>query len=173
MAELPWMEWAKGELGTKEVPGRGSNARIIEYRKLAGIALDGDDSDVPWCKIFVNAAFRQANLPIEANAMALSITKDPNFVELDGPSPGCVVVYWRGNPHSGTGHIGFYVGENAQGTRILTLGGNEGDMVKQAWFPKNSRAFGLVGYYWPESVDDPTDGKLVVDDDGEPVGSAE
>lgn len=172
MSKLPWMEFAEGEVGEKEVPGRGSNPRIIEYRKIAGIALDGDDSDVPWCKIFVNAAFKTAGLPIQANAMALSIKDDPNFVQLDGPAYGCVVAYWRGSPHSGTGHIGFYVGENENG-RILTLGGNEGDMVKKAFFPKSSHSFGLVGYYWPASVPDPEGGVVMVDDDGEPTGSAE
>lgn len=171
MSNLPWMNWAEGEIGQKEVPGRGSNPRIMEYRKIAQIPLDGDDSDVPWCKIFVNAAMHTAGLPIQNNAMALSIKNDPDFVELDGPAYGCIVAYWRGSPGSGTGHIGFYCGETPEG-RILTLGGNEGDMVKKAFFPKNSRSFGLVGFYWPASIPDPEGGAVEVDDDGEPTGSA-
>ena len=45
-------------------------------------------------------------------------------------------------------------------------------MVKKAFFPKNSRSFGLVGFYWPASIPDPEGGAVEVDDDGEPTGSA-
>jgi uncharacterized protein (TIGR02594 family) len=175
MSELPWMEWAEGEVGQKEVPGRGSNPRILEYRKIGQIPLEGDDSDVPWCKVFVNAAIRTAGLPILNNGMALSITKDPHFDPIDEPCYGCVAVFWRGSKQSGTGHIGFYAGENAQATRVLVLGGNESDMVRNAWFPTDAAHFGLVGYYWPKNVPMPEgeDGApFIVNDNGEPTGLA-
>ncbi len=176
MSDLPWMVWAENEVGQREVAGRGSNPRIIAYRKLGQIPLDGDDSDVPWCKIFVNAAFHSAGLPISNNGMALSITRDPNFVEIDEPCYGAVAVFWRGSKGSGTGHIGFYVGENSSATRVMVLGGNEGDMVKDdAWFPTDSPRFGLVGYYWPKGVPMPEgeDGQpYIVNDDGSPAASA-
>jgi uncharacterized protein (TIGR02594 family) len=172
MSAEKWMGWARKEVGEREVPGPKSNQRIMQYREIAGIKIGGEDSVVPWCKIFVNAAFVEAGLPIEANAMALSIKHDEDFVELDGPSYGCVVAFWRGSPKSGTGHIGFYLGESADGRRIRVLGGNQGDMVKEAWFPKSSKTFGLAGYFWPESEPDPEGGRIVLDDDGEPMASA-
>lgn len=170
--KLPWMAFAEGELGQKEVPGSGDNPRILEYRKIAGIDLDGDDGDVPWCKVFVNAAFKWCGIPIAPNAMALSIKGDPDFVKLDGPAYGAVVAFWRGKPKSGTGHIGFYLGESANGSRIYVLGGNQGDQVKKAFFPASSISFGLTGYYWPKSIPLPETGKVIVKDDGSPVASA-
>src|SRR3972149_3927486 len=107
---LPWMDWAEGEVGQKEAPGRGSNARIMEYREIGQIPLEGDDSDVPWCKVFINAAFRAVGMEIKNNGMARSIMNDPNFDKIEEPCYGAVAVFWRGSPRGGSGHIGFYVG---------------------------------------------------------------
>ena len=166
---LPWMQWAETEIGESEVPGPGSNPRILHYRAIAGLEdIKGDDSDVPWCKIFVNAAFVEAGLPIAKNAMALSIKSDPDFIRLSGPAYGAVAAFWRGTPKSGTGHIGFYCGETANGSRIYVLGGNESDAVRKAFFPASSIKFGLVGYYWPKSIEAPRLAKVIVSDDGHP-----
>lgn len=165
-----WMEWAEGEIGEKEVPGPQSNPRIMEYRDIAGIKIGGEDGVVPWCKVFVNAALKEAGLPVRPSAMARDIESDPNFVELDGPAYGCIVVFWRGSRKGGSGHIGFYLGETA--SRVLVLGGNQGDMVKQSFFPKNGTSLGVTGYYWPASVEDPEGGAIRVSDDGSPVDSA-
>ena len=72
--------------------------------------------------------------------------------------------------------MGWYVGENKQATRVMILGGNQGDMVKDdAWFPTEGRSFGLLGYYWPKGVPLPEGDEgqpVILDDNGEPVGSA-
>lgn len=146
----PWFLWTLLEVGVKETPGRGSTQRVLDYRKLAGVALTGDDSDVPWCRILVGAAFRNIGLPIAASALARSIESDQNFVRLNGPALGAVAVFWRNSPRSGLGHVGFYRAETK--THIYVLGGNEGDRVDVAPFPAASPSFGLVGYFWPKGV---------------------
>ena len=77
-------------------------------------------------------------------------------VQLAGPALGAIVVFWRMSKASGLGHVGFYVGEG--GGYIATLGGNEGDMVQVEPLPKVAGSFGLVGYYWPASSNNPQDG---------------
>lgn len=153
--------WALKEMGVHETPGAQSTKRILEYRTLAGIPLRGDDGAVPWCKIFLNAAFRTAGFPIRSNAMARSIESDINFRRIDKPYVGCVCSFWRVSPHDGRGHIGFYDGETTAGF-IYVLGGNEGDAVASAPFRMRGDTFGLAGYYAPVGFDLPAQGAVIV-----------
>lgn len=146
----PWFLWALMEVGVRETPGRGSTQRVLDYRKMGGITLTGDDSDIAWCKVFCNAAIRSAGLPIGTSALARSLESDQNFVRLNGPALGAIVTFWRGSPRSGLGHTGFYRAETP--THIYVLGGNESDRVDVAPFPSSSPSFGLVGYFWPKGV---------------------
>jgi hypothetical protein len=87
-------------------------------------------------------------------------------VQLEKPALGALVVYTRGKPNSGLGHVGFYMGETT--TQVLTLGGNESDAVRKQFEPKTR----LVGYFWPKSVELPKGGVIKVkSEDGNPVGS--
>jgi hypothetical protein len=86
--------------------------------------------------------------------MARSFEHDANFVRLGGPALGAITTMWRGSPPVGTGHVFFYLGENAQG--VLGLGGNQSDGVREAY---QDRAR-IVGYWWPRAVPLPTVGKV-------------
>lgn len=166
-----WMSISAREIGVKETAGATSTPRIIEYRKIAGCDLKGDDGAVAWCKIYVNAMMTLAGLPIAKNWMARSIESDPNFVRLSGPAIGAVCSFWRTSKAGSLGHTGFYRGETASG-KVLVEGGNESDAVRRAFYPKNGQSMGLVGCYWPKSVPLPATGAVYVDDDGSPVASA-
>src|SRR4051812_43810559 len=87
-----WFKWALHEVGTKEVPGTGSKQRIIDYRKIAKIAISGDDSVIPWCAIFVNGALEGCGVPGSRSAAARSFVSSPNFITLKQPVLGCIVV---------------------------------------------------------------------------------
>lgn len=155
----PWFAWALREIGVHEVPGPRSEPRIMAYRRLARIEIDGDDSDVPWCAIFANAALEQAGIPGTRSASSQSFRHSDRFVKLGGPALGAVTVFWRGSgPGSGLGHVGFYRGES--GDRLWILGGNEGDAVALAPFARSAPRFGLVGYWWPASVPLPAVGPI-------------
>jgi uncharacterized protein (TIGR02594 family) len=170
-ASPAWLAVSAQELGVKETPGPRATPRIMAYRAIAGCDLAGDDGAVAWCKIYVNAVFALAELPIEKVWMARAIERDPNFVRLAGPAVGAVCSFWRGTRGGGLGHVGFYCGETASG-KILVEGGNENDAVRRAFYPKNGRSMGLVGYYWPRSRPLPDVGVVHVDDDGQPYASA-
>jgi len=53
-----------------------------------------------------------------------------------------------------TGHVFFYLGENAKG--ILGLAGNQSDGVREAY---QDRAR-IVGYWWPKAMPLPPVGKV-------------
>lgn len=135
-----WFLAAKQEEGFHEF---GNNQGIDKYIKLAKCGQKGD----PWCSIFCCAMLESVGVRSPRNAMARSFEHDRNFTRLTGPALGAVAVFWRGSRGAGTGHVGFYAGENA--THVWVLGGNENDAVRTAPFPKNSARIGLLGYWWP------------------------
>lgn len=159
-----WYNWAVREVGQKEVPGRGSNPRILEYRKIGKTPLAGEDSLVPWCAIFVNAALEAVGIRGTRSGMARSYERSSDFVKLPGPALGAVVTKWRSSPKSGLGHVGFYAGHDARG-RVVFLGGNQGDAVSKASFDPTQ----VTGYWWPKGQPLPKVGKV---DAGAAVASA-
>ena len=128
-----WMEIARGELGQKEVKGAKHNPRIIEYHKTT--TLKGTTDEIPWCSSFVNWVMKQAGYPGTNSAAARSWL---NYGQrLAAPVPGCIVVLSR----EGGGHVGFYMGQDSYGLKIL--GGNQGDAVTVAHYPAG-RCLGLL-----------------------------
>lgn len=156
-ASPSWFQWALHEIGFHEV---GNNQGLDRYIALAHCGENGQ----PWCAIFANAALEASGLPGSRSPSSQSFRTHPDFVQLSGPAPGAIVVFWRISKSSGQGHVGFYRGEDA--TRVWTLGGNENDMVQIEALPKDSASFGLIGYWWPKSVALPKVGAVLM-----PTGS--
>lgn len=149
----PWFIGALHEVGFHET---GNNEGIDKYIALAHTGSDGE----PWCAIFANAMLEQAGITGTRSPSSQSFRTNANFVQLSGPAPGAIVVYWRISKSSGLGHVGFYRGEDAG--RIWTLGGNENDMVCIEALPKDGASFGVLGYWWPKSVPLPTKGSITM-----------
>jgi uncharacterized protein (TIGR02594 family) len=144
-SEPPWLSAARAEIGFHET---GDNMGIGKYVTLAGYGAEGD----PWCAIFAGAMLRKAGIPIPGiNAMAQSFASSPGFTKIDTPRLGAIAVFWRGTRSSGTGHVGFYVGDAGNG-RINVLGGNENDQVEIEALPVNGSTMGLLGYWWPANA---------------------
>jgi len=63
---LPWFAVAKELLGTKEIPGSGSNPIIIDWAKhLGGFAKQYYTSDdIPWCGLFVGHCIDEAGIKV-------------------------------------------------------------------------------------------------------------
>jgi len=154
-----WLENGLKDLGFHET---GKNRGIKKFIDQAHCGAEGD----PWCAIWTNAKLEQSGVPGTRSASSQSFRKNKNFVKLDKPALGAIVVYTRGKPSSGLGHVGFYMGETK--SQVLTLGGNESDAVREQFEPKTR----LVGYFWPKSVELPKMGVIkVTSDAGHPVGS--
>lgn len=139
----PWYVIARKELGVQEIRGAVHNPRIGEYHKSC---KGGDiaDDETAWCSSFANWCMLRAGITGSTKRNARSwLTWG---VELKQPRPGCVAVFWRDNPKSVKGHVGFYV--SAQGTSILVLGGNQNNAVSVAPYARAR----LLSYRWPSEV---------------------
>jgi uncharacterized protein (TIGR02594 family) len=98
--------------------------------------------EVPWCSAFVNGIALEAGYEHfsqgHGSALARMWLHKGNVVET--PMLGDVVVLWRGNINATTGHVGFFIRENA--THVFLLGGNQSNQVNIAAFPKDR----VLGY---------------------------
>lgn len=154
MTDVPqWYLNALHDIGFHE---KGDNRGIEVFIAQAHCGELGD----PWCAIFANAKLETAGVKGTRSPASQSFAHSPDFLKLDAPALGAIVVFWRGSKGSGLGHIGFYRGE--RDNYIWVLGGNEGDMVQIEALPKSSSSFGLVGYYWPKTVPSPTQSALIM-----------
>jgi uncharacterized protein (TIGR02594 family) len=124
---FPWMPIAETELanGVKETR---SNPRIEEYFATTTFGRHPDSE--PWCSAFVNFCVTQSGVEGTNSALALSWLDWGQ--DASGFVPGCIVVLSRGTP--GQGHVGFFVGQDANGS-IQLLGGNQHDSVNVSTFP--------------------------------------
>jgi len=142
LPRLDWMRIAMGELGQKEIPGHRSNPRIVEYGK--SVSLNITDDSVPWCASFVSHCLEMAQVKSTRSAMARSYEKWGAAIE---PHYGCVVVMWRKSLESGSGHAGFYVGQDPNNkNNIMLLSGNSNNQVRISSYTKDR----ILSYRWPE-----------------------
>lgn len=141
---LPWFEEAKHLMGTKEVLGDKSNPVIMDWAKDLDIHYAGDD--VPWCGLFVahcvGTTLQQEVLP----GNPLDARQWEKFGTAIDPRVGAIMVFWRESLTSGKGHVGFYVGEDAEAYQIL--GGNQSDAVCLMWLSKDRFRCAR----WPETA---------------------
>lgn len=130
-------EIALKEYGVKEIPGPKHNPRVLEYFAKVGHSWVKDD-ETAWCAAFVGFCLESAGLSSTRalNARSYLTIGTPT----NSPEPGDLVVLWRVSRNSWQGHVGFYISETPNG--ILILGGNQGNQVCIAEYPKNQ----LLGY---------------------------
>jgi uncharacterized protein (TIGR02594 family) len=127
------MTEAHSLIGTREVPGAGSNPVIMSWgnrlgARVLGIAYGADS--VPWCGLFAAHCVTQAGLkppPIAIRAKAWATWGEGLSMVATRPPLGAVAVFSR----NGGGHIGFVDSVNRDGS-LNILGGNQGDGVSIA-----------------------------------------
>ena len=147
MDEPQWMVTARKYLGMREIKGPQHNPDIVALWKKMGAPFKDDET--PWCGGFVGGVLVEAGLKAApGGAMARNWLKLPKKIER--AAVGCVVVFWRGSPQGASGHVGFVVGQDRSGN-LAVLGGNQGDKVSIAFFPKSR----VLGYRWPSIAPSP------------------
>lgn len=140
MSEPKLLTIARKYLGVKEAPGSADNPQIIKWFDAVNLPVKKDS--VAWCAVFVNGILAEANMAGTRSAAARSFL---NWGKPTTPKPGAVMVFKRGS-QAWQGHVAFYVSETA--THYRVLGGNQGDKVSIASYPKSS----LLGARWPDTV---------------------
>ena len=135
--EPVWLNEARKHIGLKEVKGSTHAPEIVQFWK--DIKRGGiKDDETPWCAAFVGAMLERSGIKSSRFESAKSYLQWGDL--LTQPVVGCVVVFTR----DGGGHVGFVVGQDAQG-HLLVLGGNQGDAVNIKAFPVSR----VTGYRWP------------------------
>ena len=141
---LVWYEEAKRLMGTREKPGPASNQTLLDWAKELDIKYPGDD--IPWCGLFVAHCIGSTltEEPLPANPLAARAWRKAGQPCQAGL--GAILVFWRGSPTGGLGHVGFYKGEDTDAYHVL--GGNQSDSVSVARVAKNR----LLGARWPATA---------------------
>ncbi len=141
--ELPWIKYARAQIGTKETPGLGNTSKIITW--LKNLKSWVKDDATPWCGTFAAECLRETKLWYPANFLAAKSFLDI-ATKLNNPAYGCVVIFSR----VGGGHVGFVVGKDKSGN-LMVLGGNQSDAVNIKPFSVSR----VVGYRWPSIFPNP------------------
>ena len=155
---LPWMQVAIRHMGLHEDHDRTA---LIQFLRSDGATI-GDPSKFPWCGDFVQTCIK-TSLPTEPfNGL---VAANPylarnwqSFGKPCIPSPGAVMVFWRGSKVGPYGHVAFYVGEDA--TSYFVLGGNQSNKVSITRLDKDR----LLGAFWPLSSDQAPAGANIIHD---------
>jgi len=153
---IVWFKEACRLLGTREKPGAGSNDEILEWAEKLDTAYPNDD--IPWCGLFVGHCIASTLDREPTPAGLLRARSWERFGIPTKPTPGAVMVFWRISKGDGRGHVGFYAGQNEEGTAYRILGGNQSDSVSLAWISADR----LVASRWPSTVSAPIPSPVVV-----------
>lgn len=144
--EPAWLELARKEIGTKELPGDPDNPKIIKYWLDAGLGnASGGNDEVPWCAAFVGAMLGRSGQTGSLKANARSY--EAWGASITSPVLGCVVVFSR-PPTAWQGHVAFYLGTDRARRTVQVIGGNQSDSVSISSFSMDR----VVAYRWPASL---------------------
>ena len=143
---LTLFDFAQRDIGVKEFAGGLDNPLIMAMLKLtAADQWDGwpEHDEVPWCSAALNFWCRYLRLPRSKSLLARSWLSIGRPIALeDAVAANDIVILKRGSgagaagPDNVTapGHVGIFAG--LEGTKVLLLGGNQGDQVSIARHPK-------------------------------------
>lgn len=136
MIELPWIAEARKYIGLKEFPGSANNPVILRWFDAIRSGWFKEDS-VPWCAAFVGGCLEAVGIKSTRSAAALSYSA--YGVKVLTPVYGCIATKLRFNAAGKQvgGHVGFIVGRTPKGD-LLCLGGNQGDAVSIATYPRTA-----------------------------------
>ena len=133
---------AQRYISIKELPGGLDHPLIRWWLSLCGFDAATVHDEVPWCSAFVQGPTWELRLPRSKSAAARSWLQFGVPIEItEAKAAYDVVVLKRGagaqpGPEvlSAPGHVGFFAG--LDGLHVRELGGNHGDAVTIANFPR-------------------------------------
>ena len=120
---------AQAEIGRGETIFDNSGADVKRY-------LNGKEH-LPWCAGFTSYVLRKSGINIKYTLLARDFLKLGKIVKT--PEPGDLIVFYRGNKNSYTGHVGII--EKVSKDTITTIEGNTGkapSKVKRIVYKRNN-----------------------------------
>lgn len=126
--EPVWIQWARKQIGQREVPGPASNPVIQAWYHLTTLPEYLWTDETAWCAVFVNAALMLNNIKTNRSARAFDWLDWGTPVSI--PQKGDVVIF-------DFSHVAFYLSD-AGGGKINCLGGNQNNEVNITAFSKAS-----------------------------------
>lgn len=129
------IDWARREIGTKEILGKKDNPRIRWYHTFSkNIGGMEHPDEVAWCASFINACGANCGMEITANALAASYDKYSEDTG-DWVEEGDIVTIAHPGRHVTMANKRFNrkVEKSFQG-----LGGNQGNTVKVSSYATNT-----------------------------------
>ena len=124
---------AREHLGTWEWKD-GHNPKIVQWFSDVGHAWVKDD-ETAWCAAFVGAMLKAGGFAHTGKLNARSYVDYGEHVDPEDAQPGDIVIFWRDDPTSWKGHVGFYVRKAHE--NIIVLGGNQGNQVSEQAYAAN------------------------------------
>lgn len=156
---MPWFLEAQRCIGITEDVGPGSNPLIIGWARRLDINFSDDET--PWCGLFVAHCIGSQ---VPGEALPANVLGARNWarcgVACPVPQPGAIMVFWRGSPNGGLGHVAFYVGEDAGSYHVL--GGNQSNAVNVMRMARER----FIEARWPKQAPPPTGAPRRVAADG-------
>ncbi|AVR95637.1 TIGR02594 family protein [Pseudoduganella armeniaca] len=170
--KAPWMKIAEEEFKAKvkRVTGAGANSHIIDYFKATDLnKKDASTDETAWCAAFCNWCLVKSGFAGDNSAWAANFKKWGRPTRNNKPAFGAVALI---RFKSGKHHVTFVAGLSKDGSRLATLGGNQGDFsaVTHSHVP----ADWVVCYRYPSDYPDYDDDYVLHDvkADGAPLTSA-
>jgi uncharacterized protein (TIGR02594 family) len=134
-----YLALARKNIGERESLGPNDSPFIRKLlASVNGLWLKGQ----PWCGSAVAFWMQGAGMPFPKDYYRAKAWLEWGEPVL-GPLLGAICVLGR----EGGGHVGIVTGESKAGF-VRLLGGNQGDAVKEAWFPK----YRVLGYRRPHEM---------------------
>lgn len=117
--------------GTLEGPGDSNNPTILSWAAEMGVGSLYNADSIPWCGLFAGVVCKRAGESLPNHLLwALSWASFGSVVANAEAGLADILVFTR----SMGGHVGFYVGEDAD--CFYSLGGNQSDSVSIARIAK-------------------------------------
>lgn len=162
-SRAPWMTFAESEFkkGVKRQAGRAHNdARILAYFTATPSLPKryAEVDETPYCAAFANWCLTKAGFRGNNSAGARDFLRWGRSTEGNKPALGAVAVI---RFDTGGYHVTFVAGTSSRGTRIATLGGNQGSAheVSHSSIDKDS----IIAYRYPENYPDNPDDYVLHD----------
>ena len=135
----PLVNFVSRYYGISDIPGNLNNQKVLMFFKETG-HKDVKDDETSWCSVFIAYCAKELNQKYPKSATARSWLD--LGVKVSDPVPGDLVIFWRESPNSWKGHVGIFIGYDSNTNEIITLGGNQDDMVKIKKYSANQ----VLGY---------------------------